>query len=272
LQSLKYMYKPLFSFIVVSCLCSCNNGSQSVRNNEERQIVSEGSEQKKLEEPRYKTIGTIPVPDGYKRSAAPAGSFTHWLRQISFKEDKTVYLWNGKIKPNQSAQYAVLDVSTGKKDLQQCADVVMRLRAEYLFAQKQYSSISFADYNGKKYNWQGGGNRAAFDKYLENVFGWCGSASLEKQLKPVADIKNLQPGDVFIWGGFPGHAVIVTDMATDNKGNKIYMLVQGYQPAQDMHLLVNPVNTSISPWYEVNEEQEIITPEWKFTKDQLKRW
>lgn len=148
----------------------------------------------------------------------------------------------------------------------------MRLRAEYLFAERKFDSISFTDYKGKKYQWSGASNRQQFNSYLGNVFGWCGSASLEKQLKPVNGFDSMQAGDVLIKGGFPGHAVIVTDMAFNEKGEKIYMLVQGYQPAQDMHVLVNPVNGAISPWYKLEDADKIITPEWVFYKIQLKRW
>jgi hypothetical protein len=43
-------------------------------------------------------------------------------------------------------------------------------------------------------------------------------------------------------------------------------------PAQDMHVLVNPVNKELSPWYEVNNETLIRTPEYTFSKYELKRW
>jgi hypothetical protein len=220
----------------------------------------------------YNTIGDIPVPSGYTRVPASAGSFDVWLRTIPLKKDKTVYLYNGTKKDNQSAQYAVLDISVGTNDLQQCADAVMRLRAEYLYAEKKYSDIAFMDYSGKWYKWQGGANRAGFDNYLQTVFGWCGSASLEKQLKPVTDFNNIKAGDVLVKGGFPGHAMTVVDMAKNNKGDKIYMLAQGYQPAQDIHVVVNPANEKMSPWYEITDLEEIITPEWRFKKTNLKTW
>lgn len=220
-----------------------------------------------------RTIAAIPLPEGYERIQFAPGSFAAWLRALPLKKDKTVYLYNGERKRNQSAQYAVIDISTGKKDLQQCADVVMRLRAEYLFAEKKYDSIRFTDFSGKKYEWKGGSNRQHFDQYLETVFGWCGSASLEKQLLSIKDFKAIATGDVLIKGGFPGHAVIVVDMAQNDKGEKLYIIVQGYQPAQDMHVLVNYNEQGISPWYRVDNSDSIIyTPEWQFTKRQLRKW
>src|SRR5688572_2671600 len=90
-----------------------------------------------------KTIGDLSLPDGYRRVAQTPGSFGAWLRQIPLKKDKTVYLYNGEKKANQSAQYAVLDIPVGKKDLQQCADAVMRLYAEYQYSRAQYQQISF---------------------------------------------------------------------------------------------------------------------------------
>jgi hypothetical protein len=220
----------------------------------------------------YKTIGDIPVPAGFNRTKEPPGSFGEYLRKLPLKKDKTVYLWNGEMKRNQSAQFAVIDIPTGNKDLQQCADVVMRIRAEYLFNQERYTEIVFTDFAGKKYPWTGSGNRQKFGQYLENVFGWCGSASLEKHLKPVIDISEICVGDVFIKGGFPGHAVIVVDVATNEDGKIIYMLVQGYQPAQDIHLLINPISNTVSPWYQIPDFDTVYTPEWRFSCNQLRRW
>ena len=221
---------------------------------------------------RSETIGSILTPEGFIREITAPGSFGIWLKAIPLKKDKTVYLYNGKVKPNQSVQFAVIDISVGNKDLQQCADAVMRLRAEYLFTEKKYSDIAFMDYNGKWYKWRGGDKRLAFDNYLQTVFGWCGSASLEKQLKPIADFNNIKAGDVFVQGGFPGHAMMVVDVAINEKGKKIFMLAQGYQPAQDIHVVVNPTDEKLSPWYEVTNSNEILTPEWRFLKSNLKTW
>src|SRR5688572_7433561 len=91
----------------------------------------------------YATIGDIKTPKGFTRTDVPHDSFAGWLRSVPLKKDKTVYLYNGTRKRNQSAQFAVIDIPTGNKDLQQCADVVMRLRAEYLFRHKIYPDIAF---------------------------------------------------------------------------------------------------------------------------------
>lgn len=215
-------------------------------------------------------IDDIPLPRGYIRTKAAAGSFAHWLRQRPLKKDTRVFLYNGTLKANQTAQFAVLDIPVGTKDLQQCADAVMRLRAEYLYSQKQFAAISFADNNGKKYNCPPNTDRAGFERYLEKVFSYCGTLSLEKQLKPVIDI---QPGDVFIKGGSPGHAVMVMDVAVNSEGQTIYLLAQSYMPAQDIHVLRNPGNESLNPWYAVIPgASEVHTPEWTFKTSQLRRW
>jgi len=218
----------------------------------------------------YKQIIEIPLPAGFTR--VNTDSFAVFLRRITLKKGKTVYLYNSLQKTNQTAQYALLDISVGSKDLQQCADAVMRLRAEWLFAQEKFNEIVFYDNNHKAYQFSPPFNRNNFTKYLDKVFGMCGSASLAKQLHPVADFSSIQPGDVIIRGGFPGHAVIVMDVAENTAGEKIYMLAQSYMPAQDIHVLVNPMNEAISPWYQVNSNMVIETPEYSFKKTALMRW
>ncbi len=213
-------------------------------------------------------IGNIPLPLGYRRIAQDSFSFGEWIRAISLKKDNRVYLYDGSLKKNQWAQFAILDLPIGKKDLQQCADAVMRIRAEYLFDQKRYSDIVFKDNNGKQYPWDGGNNKRGFELYLEQVFGYCGTASLEKQLMQI-NVREISPGNVFIKGGFPGHAMMVADVATNKEGKKIILLAQGFMPAQDIHIVINPMDDKLSPWYEAGEGRMIITPYWTFNPQQL---
>lgn len=220
----------------------------------------------------FKQIRSIPLPDGYQRGEADSGSFTSFLRGIQLKEDKTVYLYNGLAKQNQSAQYALLDISVGNKDLQQCADAAMRLRAEYLYKLQQFDKIIFYDNDKTAYRFSQPYTRAHFMHFMNRVFGMCGTASLSKQLNTVSNFSTIQPGDIMIRGGSPGHAVIVMDTAVNAKGEKIYLLAQSYMPAQDIHVLKNPADEEFSPWYKVNDQDTIKTPEYSFIKTELKRW
>jgi Domain of unknown function (4846) len=220
----------------------------------------------------YPHIEAIPLPAGYTRIPSEKNAFSNWLRQIPLKANKTVFIYNGQLKSNQQAQFAVLDISVGKKDLQQCADAVMRLRAEYLYSHRQFASIDFVDNENNHYLLNANPTRPEFDRYLNRVFAYCGSLSLSKQLKTVANFNDILPGDVLIKGGSPGHAMQVMDVAIDTNGNKIYLLSQSYMPAQDIHVVINPVNNLLSPWYSASELEIIQTPEWAFKTSQLKRW
>lgn len=56
------------------------------------------------------------------------------------------------------------------------------------------------------------------------VFSYAGTASLEKELKSIS-LEDLQTGDVNIEGRFPGHAVIVVDLAMNQTTReKIFFL------------------------------------------------
>jgi hypothetical protein len=238
----------------------------------------------------------IPPPEGYKRIDVKLGSFEEWLRHLPLYEGRPpVYLYNGREKSNQKAHYAVVNIDVGNKDIQQCADAVIRLRAEYLFSCGDYDSIQFNFTSGDKAtfkNWINGsrplvdGNKVewiksakvdssynSFRKYLNIVFMYAGSYSLSSEMEKVNDIKNMKTGDVFIQGGFPGHAVIVVDIAVNiETGHKVFLLAQSYMPAQQIHILKNPNDSQLSPWYSVDFGDTLFTPEWVFKKDDLMRF
>jgi hypothetical protein len=237
--------------------------------------------------------GRFNPPVGFKRKVLDESSFEYFLSNFKLKpHGSMVHYFNGKPKDKSNVYLAVLDLNIGKKDLQQCADAVIRLRAEYLFFQKRYESIAFNFTNGFKCDykkWQEGyrtsvtGNSvkwvksasasndgSTFFSYLETVFTYAGTLSLSNELKKVP-MEEMRIGDVLIQGGSPGHAVIVMDMAEDTKGNKVFLLAQSYMPAQDIQILLNPAN--LSPWYKLDESRESIkTPEWNFTGKDLKRF
>lgn len=242
------------------------------------------------------TIGDIPVPRGYTRVDADPPSFVSWLRQLPIKfGENQVYLYNGKLKANQKAHYKVLAIDVGDRDLQQCADAIIRLRAEYLFSRQAYDLIAFnftsgdrasflqwaegyrPDVKGDKVIWrkraQQNRSYQNFRAYLDTVFMYAGSYSLSQELRRVETLEQIRVGDVFIQGGFPGHAVLVVDMAKSERPGKIaIMLAQSYMPTQEIHLLVNPKRFPQNPWYIVGETEQLHTPEWTFEWTDLKRF
>lgn len=216
------------------------------------------------------------VPEGYKRIESAPNTWESFLQNLPLKaHGSQVKLYDGTLKSNTSAYLAVVDLSIGNRDLHQCADAIMRLRADYFNAQEKYSEIEFLFVSGKRSNyktWLGTRppNAKNYWAYLENVFNFASTLSLDKQLIH-KEIDQLQIGDVFIKGGSPGHAVIVVDKCTNAKGEVKFMLAQSYMPAQETQILVNPASSE-SPWYDLNFGEYLNSAEYTFTKDQLKRF
>jgi hypothetical protein len=217
----------------------------------------------------------IAPPAGFERVPAPAGSFAAWLRGLPMQpEGSPVLTYTGAPKWRQDVHAAVIDIDIGKRDLQQCADAIMRLRAEWLFSQSRDREIAFNDTDGKRRRFSASkrSDHAGLRKYMDLVFAYAGTYSLERELKKVVP-DEIAIGDVFIKGGFPGHAVLVADMAENEAtGEKRFLLLQSYMPAQSMHILKNPASRDGSPWYATPIGDQLVTPEWTFPRTALKRW
>ena len=220
----------------------------------------------------------------------PENSFGHYLQNLPLKPAGTVVKYFDGQEKSSFVYDAVIDMDIGNKDLQQCADAIMRLRGEYFFAQKEYDKISFvltngfrADYsewmkgkriavNGNKTSWknsaQPSNTYSDFRNYMNVIFTYAGTLSLSKALKS-KNIKDITIGDVFIYGGSPGHAVIVVDAAEAKDGSKVFMVAQSFMPAQDIHVLKNYTDETISPWYK-NSFTQLNTPQWNFGDNELK--
>ncbi|MBI5546529.1 MAG: DUF4846 domain-containing protein [Deltaproteobacteria bacterium] len=233
-------------------------------------------------------------PTGFERAPVASGSFAAWLRELPLHEGRgEVHLHDGSLKANQAAHLAIVDIDVGARDLQQCADAVMRLRAEYLLGADQPDEICFRftdgtpaawskwrdgwrpKVGGKKTTWTKAAkvdsSHASFRKYLDAVFTYAGTASLERELERAPSLVEVAGGDVFIEPGFPGHAVVVADVAAAPDGRRAVLLAQSYMPAQQIHVLDNPAHPG-DPWYVLVERQPLQTPEWRFEKPEVRRF
>lgn len=188
----------------------------------------------------------------------------------------------------QQKHTAIINYDVGTKDLQQCADALMRLRAEYLFQQQRYHEIEFHFVNGLLYKWdqycegikvapKGSdiklikGSPSAYTheslrKYLDVVYNYASTISLAKELIKAND---FAAGTIIIHPGSPGHCFIIFDEAIDADGEKVFKLAEGYSPAQSIYVLSNLVEPEINPWYHLHAGI-ITTSSCKFTDYELR--
>lgn len=237
----------------------------------------------------------FPPPAGFERDSLATAPFAAYLRQLPLLPTGTpVHLYNGGLKARQDVHAAVVDMSVGATDLQQCADAVMRLRAEHLFAQGRYDEIHFNLTNGFRadfHRWMKGQRiqvngphgtqwiasagpsctHADLMAYLQQVFTYAGSLSLSRELRAPPN-GEVQAGDVFIHGGTPGHAMIVVDVCHDATGRQAFLLAQSYMPAQQIHLVQNLRHPELGAWFIAGDEDRLYTPEWTFRWNERACW
>jgi hypothetical protein len=188
------------------------------------------------------------------------------------------------------AAVTALDIGAG--DLQQCADTVIRLHAEWLwtlrvrtqsYATVSGTRLSFPDYlAGQRVHARGNKlvadriapvpeSRAAFRAYLDQVFLWANTASLRREGLPVA-FGDLSPGDYLVMEGKPwGHAILVLDAARAEDGSLAVLFGESAIPAQSFHVI--QADPAHGPWFVVPPgAREIVTPVWDpFPESALRR-
>lgn len=233
--------------------------------------------------PSSTLLERFPTPQGGARVPVAAGSFGRFLRTLPLAPPGTPVLsYAGGVlraadHPNVAA---VADLDVGKHDLQQCADSVIRLHAEWLWSRGRIDAhyktgsglvLAFDRYlAGERLRVEGGAaslatiapkkpaSHALYRAWLDDVFGWANTGSLVKEATPVA-LADLAPGDFFVMPGAPfGHAVLVLDVA-EVAGKRFLLLGQGFMPAQSFHVLADG-----GAWFALDETSgAITTPFWK---------
>lgn len=236
----------------------------------------------------------VNTPKNYKRVNYPKGSFEDYLRNYKLKPfgskiinyDDSEYFW-------QRGHIGILEVLVPKNGLQQCADALIRIRSEFLWDKNRTDEIGFKFTSGHYCSWakyaEGyrpkiKGNKVTFHKtasansskdnfykYLNLIYMYSGTLSLYNELKSIK-AKDLKIGDMLIKGGTPGHIVMIADEAVNDKGEKIFLLFQGNTPAQSVHLVKNLEDSTISPWYQLQDDAVIAVSNYTFDSAKFVRF
>lgn len=221
------------------------------------------------------------VPPGYTRVPVDAGSFGHFLRTLPLAAAGTPVLTHkGDVVRNGDDPFlaAVVAIDTGKIDLQQSPDIVIRLHAEWQWSKgardMTYRGATGLDMpllrwakgervvaEGRGVYWLPKGkptevDHGEFRRFLDAVFTWANSTSLAQQAETVPE-KNVQPGDFFLHLGSPGHALVILDIAKKAGGSRVALFGQALNPAQNLFVLRLGKATT---WFSLRGGENIITP------------
>ena len=271
------MKKIIPTLIILSLALSCSKEKPGDRLLEEpdknEHMIAEGSAFINKDKNTIKE--RIISPKGYEWVEEKSDSFGYFIENFKLKPyGSQILRYDGIPIATQHLHEAVFDIDTGNKDLQQCADAIIRLRAEYLYKMKRYDDIKFHFTSGDLASWNDykngtrafvNGNSVSFRKaagfddsyqnfrnYLDLIFNYAGTISLNKETQSVTKNTDLKTGDILITPGSPGHVVFIAGVSKNKEGKKLFLLGEGFTPAQSIHLLSNPFNKSISPWYDLD--------------------
>ena len=200
---------PIY-FQLLTALLFTISSCTDTKNNIER------SQTEKITGINIENIRRISLPQGFTYVEDGDSAYSNWLLDLELKKSKIVYLYNRKLKSNQDVQFGVLNIDIGKKDLIQCADAAMKLRADHLFEKHLYDQIKFISTSGNELsfeNWLKGMRwkvqgaklvsynthneepniQQEYNSFMDFVFTYCGTYSLSKQLKAVNDSSHFNP-------------------------------------------------------------------------------
>ncbi len=212
-------------------------------------------------------------PTGFHRIILPPHSFGAFLRTLTLKKPgSAVFDYRGRVfkKENDSTVAAVTDMDIRGKKLEQCMDILMRLYGSFLIGEKQSDKIIFPLPDGLALSWPvwAKGMRPAFkglhfyleqraatdtsrrnfERYLNTMFSYTGSQTFYHYY-PRIPLENMQPGDFITRKQRRGHAVLIMDMAVNERGEKRIIVGQGDTPACPLYILKNRDG---SPWFTVH--------------------
>lgn len=192
------------------------------------------------------------TPPGYMR-VEPSSDFAAWLRDLPLKKPTAPVLVFGGREATLAERLMTYSAGVIDMDLlnenQQCADAVIRLRAEYLWAAGRFADIVFrqARMTIAYRDWDAAidKSRAKFVKYLKYVFAFIGTAGLKDELREI-NKSEVTAGDLHVQNdtGGIGHTLMILDQARNEAGRSLYLLGQGSIPALDFHVVRLPQRSS----------------------------
>ena len=239
-------------------------------------------------------VARIEAPVGFRRAAVVPGGFADWLRHLPAAPVHTpVETAGGRIvlgadHPNLAC---AIRLQPNRPKLLRAANMMIRLRAEYIWATGGLDRLGFHFTSGQRAGWSAwaagarsirdGGrirfadaglvdsSRDSFCAYLETIFHHASATSLLDDTRPVPD-QSVEAGDILLRPGRKGHAMMVLDIATDGRGQVRLLLGQGGTPAQTFHVLRSDGG---SPWFPIAQSQTIgLGQRGEFETTHLRRW
>ena len=200
--------------------------------------------------------GSIGAPARARAASAPGSGACRWRRPAR-RCGASGAPWSSPPTTTNLAAVAALDVGVG--DLQQCADSVIRLHAEWLFAagtaRRQLprgvgrghalralgARASGWSPHGLGFTWSSSARadagHASYRRWLDAVFTYANTGSLARDGEPVAPAES--PPRATSWCSRAARATpcSVLDLARAPDGRRALLLGQGYMPAQSFHVL-----------------------------------
>ncbi|MEE2645345.1 MAG: DUF4846 domain-containing protein [Myxococcota bacterium] len=228
----------------------------------------------------------FPPPEGFTRAPLDSGGFAAWLRGLPLlKKRSHVLSYRGARLQRPAA--AVLAMDVGRRDLQQCADSLIRLHAEFLWHKGRAEKDAVYHFtSGDRSRWrdwrrgerflisgrevvraQGAvrsNTHTAYRRWLNLIFSYAGTRSLWRDSDAVG-VRPLQGGDFFVQGGSPGHAVMLLDIVEAADGSRLGLIGQGFMPAEDFHILKDRGPHVIDGvWFKLPtaRSDRLYTPSW----------
>lgn len=217
-----------------------------------------------IKKPSTFCISDIEALPGYNRVDSNT-EFANYLRSLPLR-DKSYRVRTYFGQPADSINlytYRVVDLPI-LSNYEQCADVCMHIRADYLFKSRRFFEIHFKDTqnNTIRFNW--GARKQKFKEYLCELYKVANTESLIGEMQK-RKISKIDIGDLFVYdyksrpGAKYGHAMMVVDLAINNQtGERMIMLAQGSTPACDIHILANTVEPELSPWFRIEENDTLF--------------